>query len=248
MDGHDLSTELNLGVEAYKNGHLDEAIQHFRNVVHVAPNVILAKIYLGTALAQKVAPGVDTPENMKIAQQAINIFQKVLDQSPHDVKSMKQIAGIEFSIKKLDDAKVWQKKVLAEDPKDAEAAYVVGVIDGMKAHQNALAALQQAGLKDDGEGNAKAPAKAMEAIKAQNSALVEEALQYLNQAVENRPNYADAMANLGLVYRRMADLDWGDEAARKDDVAKAMEWRAKAINARKAILEKQSAGPDSAKP
>jgi hypothetical protein len=56
------------------------------------------------------------------------------------------------------------------------------------------------------------------------------------------------MANLGLVYRRKADLDWGDEAARKDDVAKAMEWRAKAISARKAILEKPSAGPDSAKP
>ncbi len=88
----------------------------------------------------------------------------------------------------------------------------------------------------------------MEAIKAQNGALVEEALQYLNQAVENRPNFADAMANLGLVYRRKADLDWGDEAARKDDVAKAMEWRAKAINARKAILEKQSAAPESVKP
>ena len=115
----------------------------------------------------------------------------------------------------------------------------------MEAHQNALAVLQRTGIQDDGEGNAKAPAKApakaMEVIKAQNGALVEEALQYLKQAVENRPNNVDAMANLGLVYRRKADLDWGDEAARKDDVAKA-------INASNAILEKQSAEPDSAKP
>jgi tetratricopeptide (TPR) repeat protein len=244
----ELRDELKQGLDAYKIGHIDEAILHFRKATGLDPENLTAKVYLGTALAQTIAPGVDTPENLKIAQQAIDLFQEVLDKVPYDVKSMKQIAGIEFSIKKLDDAKAWQKKVLAADPKDAEAAYVVGVIDGMEAHQNAHAALQRAGIKDDGEGNAKAPAKAMEAIKAQNGALVEEALQSLSQAVENRLNYADAMANLGLVYRRKADLDWGDEAARKDDVAKAMEWRAKAINARKAILEKQSAEPDSAKP
>jgi tetratricopeptide (TPR) repeat protein len=244
----ELNSELKQGLEAYKIGHIDEAILHFRKASVLDPENPTAKVYLGTALAQKIAPGVETPENLMIAQQAIDLFQEVLEKAPFDVKSMKQIAGIEFSITKLDDAKAWQKKVLAVDAKDAEAAYVVGVIDGMEAHQNALAALQQAGIKDDGEGNAKAPAKAMEAIKAQNGALVEEALQYLSQAVQNRANYADAMANLGLVYRRKADLDWGDEAARKDDVAKAMEWRAKAISARKTILEKQSAGPDSAKP
>jgi tetratricopeptide (TPR) repeat protein len=244
----ELREELKQCLEAYKIGHLDEAILHFRKATLLDPDNPTAKVYLGTALAQKVAPGVDTPENLKIAQQAIDLFQEVLEKAPFDVKSMKQIAGIEFSIRKLDDAKAWQKKVLAADSKDAEAAYVVGVIDGMEAHQNAFAALQQAGVKDDGEGNAKAPAKAMETIKAQNGALVEEALKYLSQAVENRPNYTDAMANMGLVYRRKADLDWGDEAARKDDVAKAMEWRAKAISARKALLEKPGAGPDSAKP
>jgi hypothetical protein len=41
---------------------------------------------------------VDTPENLKIAQQAIDLFQEVLEKAPFDVKSMKQIAGIEFSI------------------------------------------------------------------------------------------------------------------------------------------------------
>ncbi len=96
---------------------------------------------------------------------------------------MKQIAGIYFSIKKLDDAKEWQKKVLAVDPKDPEAAYTVGVIDWTQAHENALKALVPAGINDDGEGNAKAPKKVMDEIKQENGPLVEEALQYLNQAV-----------------------------------------------------------------
>jgi tetratricopeptide (TPR) repeat protein len=203
----------------------------------------MAKSYLATALAQNVVPGLDTVENIKTAQQSIDIFQDVLSKDPHDVNSMKQIAGIEFSIKRLDDAKKWQKQVLAEDPKDPEAAYTVGVIDWMTAHQNTLAALAPAGLNDDGEGNAKAPKKVMEPLIAKNAPLVNEALQYLNQAVANRPNYDDAMAYLNLIYRRKADVDWGNEAARKDDVAKAEEWRNKAMGTRKENEAKKNAGP-----
>jgi tetratricopeptide (TPR) repeat protein len=254
-DGHNDRTELNLamesykkGVDAYRNGHFDAAILHFRNVLQVYPNMTLAKIYLGTSLAQKVAPGVDTPENLKNAQQAIDAFQGVLAMLPHDVRSMKQIAGINFSINRLEESKSWQKRVLAEEPKDAEATFAVGVIDGMEAQQNAQAALAQAGLKDDYEGNAKAPAEVMAKIKAQNGALVEEALLYLNQAIENRPDYDNAMTFLGLAYRRKADLDWGNEAARKDDVAKAEEWIRKAKETHKANEEKKSAGAESAKP
>jgi tetratricopeptide (TPR) repeat protein len=208
----------------------------------------MAKSYLATALAQNVVPGLDTPENLKTAQRAIDIFQEVLAKNPHDVNSMKQIAGIDYSIKRLEDAKVWQKKVLAEDPGDPEAAYTIGVIDWTEAHQNALKALTAAGMNDDGMGNANAPAELMKTIKAQNGALVEEGLQYLNQAVENRPNYADAMAYLNLMYRRKADLDWGNEAACKDDIAEAEQWRTKAMETRKTNEEKKIAGSDSVQP
>jgi tetratricopeptide (TPR) repeat protein len=156
---------------------------------------------------------------------------------------MKNIAGIEFSVKRLDEAKVWQKKVLAEDPKDPEAAYTVGVLDWTQAHKNTLAALAAAGINDDGEGNAKAPKKIMDPLKESNGPLVEEALQYLTQAVDNRPNYDDAMVYLNLVYRSKADVDWGSEAARKEDVAKAEEWRTKAMGTRKANEAKKNAGP-----
>jgi tetratricopeptide (TPR) repeat protein len=235
--------QLNKGVDAYKGTHYEEAIGHFQKAMELDPNLPMAKSYLATALAQNVVPGLDTPENLKTAQQAIDIFQDVLVKDPHDVNSMKQIAGIEFSIKRLEDAKTWQKRVLAEDPKDAEAAYTVGVIDWMVAHQNTLAALVPEGINDDGAGNAKAPKKVMEPLKDKNGPLVEEGLQYLNQAVENRPNYDDAMAYLNLIYRRKADVDFGNEEARKDDVAKAEEWRAKAMGVRKANEAKKNAGP-----
>jgi len=203
----------------------------------------MAKTYLATALAQSVVPGLDTPENNKTAQQAINIFQEVLAKDPTDVNSIKQIAGIYFSTKKLEDAKVWQKKVLAVDPKDPEAAYTIGVIDFTEAHENVLKALGSAGVTDDGEGNAKAPKKVMEPLKAENASLVEEGLQYLTQAEQNRANYDDAMVYLNLIYRRKADVDYGNEAARKDDIAKAEDWRAKAMGTRKENEEKKNKGP-----
>ena len=235
--------QLNKGVIAYKGARYEEAIDHFQKATQLDPKLPMAKTYLATALAQNVVPGMDTPENLKTAQQAISIFQEVLAKDPSDVNSLKQIAGIYYSIKKFDDAKLWQKKVLAVDPKDPEAAYTIGVIDWTLAHEIALKELQANGATDDGAGNAKAPKKAMESIKTENASLVEEGLQYLNQAVANRANYDDAMAYLNLIYRRKADLDFGNDGARKDDVAKAEEWRTKAMGTRKANEEKKNAGP-----
>jgi tetratricopeptide (TPR) repeat protein len=235
--------QLNKGVEAYKGTHYEEAIDHFQKATELDPSLPMAKSYLATALAQNVVPGLDTPENLKTAQQAIDIFSEVLDKDPHDINSMKQIAGIDFQIKKLDDAKTWQKRVLAEDPKDPEAAYTVGVIDWMQAHQNTLTALVSKGVNDDGAGNVKAPKEIMEPLKAQNGPLVEEALQYLNQAVANRPNYDEAMAYLNLVYRRKADVDYGNADAVKADVAAAEDWRSKAMGTRKENEAKKNAGP-----
>lgn len=235
--------QLNKGVDAYKSGKYEEAIGHFQKATELDPTLPMAKTYLATALSQNIVPGLDTPENLKTADQAISIFQEVLAKDPSDVNSMKQIAGIYFNIKKLDEAKTWQKKVLSADPKDPEAAYTVGVIDWTLAHENVLKALVPAGINDDGEGNAKAPKKIMDQVKEQNTPLVEEGLQYLNQAVANRANYDDAMAYLNLIYRRKADLDFGNDAARKEDLAQAEEWRTKAMGARKANEEKKEKGP-----
>ena len=235
--------QLNKGVDAYKSARYEEAIGHFQKATQLDPSLPMAKSYLATALAQNVIPGSDTPDNLKVAQQAIAIFQEVLDKDPNDVNSLKQIAGILYSVKKLDDAREWQKKVLKIDPKDPEAAYTIGVIDWTEAHENILKALVPAGFTDDGAGNTKVPKKIMEPLKDQNGPLVDEGLQYLNQAVANRANYDDAMAYLNLIYRRKADVDFGNAAEVKDDIAKADEWRTKAMGTRKANEEKKEKGP-----
>jgi tetratricopeptide (TPR) repeat protein len=235
--------QLNKGVEAYKSAHYEEAIGHFQKATQLDPKLPMAKTYLATALAQNVIPGLETQENLATAQQAISIFQQVLATDPHDVNSLKQVAGIYYSVKNMNEAKTWQKQVLDVDPKDPEAAYTIGVIDWTQAHENTLKALQPAGINDDGQGNVKAPKKVMEVLKSQNGALVDEGLQYLNQAVANRANYDDAMAYLNLIYRRKADVDFGNASEVKADLAAAEDWRVKAMGTRKSNEEKKNQGP-----
>jgi tetratricopeptide (TPR) repeat protein len=235
--------QLNKGVDAYKAGHYDEAIEHFQKATELDPKLSMAKTYLGSALEQNVVPQLDTPENVKTAMQAIAIFQEALDQNPSDVNSMKQIAGLYYEIKRVDDAKAWQLKVLAIDPKDPDAAYWIGMIDWTRAHQNKLNALQAAGLNDDGKGNVKAPKKVMEPLAQENAPLVAEGLKYLTMAVDNKSNYDQAMQMLNLIYRNKADVDYGNPELVAQDLALAEDWTHKAMDMRKANEEKKGQTP-----
>ncbi len=246
-DNEAAANEMNVGVESYKAARYAEAIDHFQNASKMAPCLTMARVYLATAQAQNVVPGLDTPDNLKTANESIGNFKLVLLQNPHDINSLKQVAAVYFSTKKLDDAREWQKKVLTENPSDWEASYTIGVIDWTQAHQNAIASLSSAGLQDDGMGDTKAPPEVLEKIRQQNSALVAEALQYLAQAIEDRPNYDDAMAYLNLIYRRKADIDYDNPALRDKDIANAKEWMHKAMQTRKENEEKV-AHPDSSQP
>lgn len=240
--------EIAQGVDAYKAARYSDAISHFERATDLAPCLTVARAYLATAQAQNVVPGLNTPDNLKMADQAVANFKVVLTQTPHDINSLKQVAGIYFSIKEFEEARGWQKKVLVENAHDYEASYTIGVIDWTLAHQNALKALSSIGLLDDGEGNLKATPDVLALIKQQNSDLIAEAMQFLTQAIADNPNYDDAMAYLNLIYRRKADIDYDNPSLRDEDVAKAREWAQKAMSTRKQNEQQRFAQPNSPQP
>jgi hypothetical protein len=51
------------------------------------------------------------------------------------------------------------------------------------------------------------------------------------------------MAYLNLIYRRKADVDYGNAAAVKDDMAQAEKWRTDAMGTRKANEAAKAKGP-----
>ncbi|HLW51201.1 MAG TPA: tetratricopeptide repeat protein, partial [Candidatus Angelobacter sp.] len=70
--------QLNKGVESYKNNHYEQAIDHFQQAVQLDPSLINARMYLATAFVSQYIPGVDSPENLRTAQQAIDEYQRVI--------------------------------------------------------------------------------------------------------------------------------------------------------------------------
>jgi tetratricopeptide (TPR) repeat protein len=231
--------QLTKGVQAFKNARYEEAVNHFQNSIALDPNYEDAKLYLATAYSYQVVPNLDSPENLAIAQKALDGFNEVLAKDPNDLTALKQIASINRNIRKLDEAKAYEKKVIALDPNDAEAYYTVGVVDWMQSYKNAVAILAADGLTDDGNGNVKKSKGACQKIKDANTELVQEGLQYLNKAVDINPTYDDAMTYLNLTNRRKADTECGDDNARKADLAAADDWDKKAMGARKANEKKK---------
>ena len=97
-------------------------------------------------MRSRLCPNSDTPANKALADHAIAAYKDALQIDPNNVNAIKGIAAIYFGEGKGDDAKEWQQKVLAVDPKDPEAYYTIGVIDWNKARKNSLDFLAANGL------------------------------------------------------------------------------------------------------
>ncbi len=239
--------QLGKGIQAFKGGKYEEAIDHFQQSIQLDPSYQNAKLYLATAYSYQVIPGDSSPGNLKNAQRALDGFNQVLSENPNDVDALRQIASIHRNIKDYDKAMADEEKVISLAPNDSDAEYTLGQIYWQQAYNNAFRALatNSPPLTDDGEGNVKKSKDTCSKIVSQNTALVNNAQAHLTKAVDINPNYDDAMTYLNLNWRRKADLECGNDQARKSDLAQADMWVQKATGARKineAAKEKKLSG------
>ncbi len=241
--------QLNKGVASYKNAKYEEAIDHFQKAVTLDPKLLNARLYLATAYAQQVVPGVETDENKKTAQSAIDEFQKVLDENPSDeqkVGSLKGIASLYFNINDLDKAKEYNQKVTQLDPNDPEPYYTIAVIDWTQTYKPRMEERAKLNL---GPNEPLKDKKVCADLRERNQPMVQEGMQMLKKALELRPDYDDAMAYMNLMYREQADIECGNPEARAEDLKTADEWVNKTLATKKQKEErKQGQGGIIAEP
>jgi tetratricopeptide (TPR) repeat protein len=230
---------LNKGVQSYKNAQFQPAIMHFKEAVRLDPSLLNARLYLATAYAQQYVPGGDSPENKQIADDAIAAFQDVLKMdngnNAASATALASIAQIYYSMKKFDDAKKYNQRRIEIEPNNPEPYYWIGVLDW------AIAFPRTQGLRTDhniAQPNAKGelppiPANLRKDLAEKNGPLVDEGLKALNKAIELKPNDADSMVYLNLMYRQKAEID-PDDDTRQADLKQAEDWVNKALAARKA--------------
>jgi tetratricopeptide (TPR) repeat protein len=233
---------LNKGVQAYRNAQFQPAIMHFKEAVRLDPTLLNARLYLATAYAQQYVPGGDSPDNKKVADQAIDAFQDVLKmddgKTSASTTALASIAQIYYNMKKFDEAKEFNQRRIKLEPNNPEPYYWIGVLDWAIAFPRA-----QQVRKDHNLDQPKDPAhpdtlpvipdKFRKDLAVQNEPLITEGIADLNKAVQLKPNDADSMVYLNLMYRQKAEID-PDQETREADLKSAENWVNKALAARKA--------------
>jgi tetratricopeptide (TPR) repeat protein len=241
--------QLNKGVASYKNNHYEQAIDHFQQAVQLDPSLINARMYLATAFVSQYIPGVDTDENIRTAQQAIDEYQRVIDANPsreQKVNSAKGVAYLYLNMKKWDDAKKYYRMASDLDPNDPEPYYSIGVIDWTACYQPRMEARAKLGLKPEENLNPKNKdqKKACDELKVKNAPSIQEGIDSLNKAISLRPDYDDAMAYTNLMYREKGDVECDDLPQRAEDLKTADHWVDETLRVKKVKAEKaqQAAG------
>jgi len=230
--------QLNKGVQSYKSSNIEQAVGHFQEAVRLDPDFKVAKLYLAMAYTSQYVPGVETADNLHMAQQAIAQYNEVLSQDPKSVTSLKGIAFLNREMKNFDQARESYKRALEIDSNDPELYYSLGVIDWTESYKDAKEIKGKAGLEVEAELKAGKDQKICDELRAKDGPVIDEGMKKLEEAINRRQDYDQAMAYLNLLYRRKAnDLSCDDAAARAEYNKIAERWSDKAMAARKKKAE-----------
>ena len=98
--------QLNEAARSYREGRFEEAEQHSREAARLDPDNKTAPMFIARTIHAQYRAGVQSPENIAKAQQAIEAYQKILERNPQDDEAYKAIAYLYGATK--DDAKLRQ--------------------------------------------------------------------------------------------------------------------------------------------
>jgi tetratricopeptide (TPR) repeat protein len=85
-------SELNDSAQAYKDGHIEEAEQHAKRALYLDPDNPTAPIFVARIIHQQYKQGVDTPENIAKAKEAIEAYKQVLAKDQSNEEAYKAIS------------------------------------------------------------------------------------------------------------------------------------------------------------
>lgn len=207
---------LNQGVQAFKTGQFDQAIEDFKRAKELDPSLVNASLYLATAYAIQYIPGAPSKENVLFGQHAIEEFRAVLAQDPTNLSAIDGIgsilynmAGTPFDSEMMNDSKAYHQKHIDIRPKDVEPYYWIGVIDWSIAYR-ANRELRQNWMQKKSVtlgANDALPEVVRQEFANQFESIVDEGIEHIKQAMALRPEYDDAMAYLNLLYRMKAEME-----------------------------------------
>ncbi len=120
--------QLNEAALAYHEGHFEEAEQRSRSALELDPNSRTAPLYIARSVHAQYRPGVQAPENLAKANQAIQAYQLILERDPKSDEAYKAIAYLYGAIKDDEKLRAWISSRANDSAAPAEKraeAYIV---------------------------------------------------------------------------------------------------------------------------
>lgn len=120
--------ELNETAKSYKEGRFEEAEQHAKRALVLDPKNPTAPIFIARVIHQQYKPGVDQPDNVQKAKEAIEAYQRVLQQNPDNEEAYKAISVLYAAIKDEQNLRSWIMKRATdanEAPEKRAEAYAI---------------------------------------------------------------------------------------------------------------------------
>ncbi len=184
-----------------------------KNEAHATAAINELTVYLKKRPEDRIARDalINMYLNANRTSQAIDYFRNYLNQHPADLEAVKSIATLYAKQGDFNESLNWYQKITLLDSKNPESFYIYGVVCYEKVAKNPPA--------DDNE----------------KMAIIEKGKNALQHAIDMRPDYAEAMAYLNLLWRQQALLDAKtDPVKAQADVAQADTIRNRAIEFLKA--------------
>jgi tetratricopeptide (TPR) repeat protein len=233
--------QLNQGVQAYKAGHYNDAVTHFKQAVTLDPTSQNAQLYLATSYYIQWVPGAENPDNLKNHDMAAQEFEDVLKKDPNNPLALAMMASMSYNAaqagtadqkaKALEEAKQWNLKRIEANPKEAEPYYYLGVIDWAKAYAPIQTARVELKMVSTEPGPIK-DAKVRADLKDKYSQAIDDGIVNLRKCLDIDKENEDAMTYLNLLLRKKADLEDSPDAA-KADIAQAEEFANRALDTKR---------------
>jgi tetratricopeptide (TPR) repeat protein len=120
--------QLNEAARAYHEGHFEEAEQYSRKALELDPNSKTAPLFIARSIHAQYRQGVQSPENLAKAQEAIQAYQRILERDPKNEEAYKAIAYLYGATKDDEKLRSWisARAVDTSAPPERRAeAYIV---------------------------------------------------------------------------------------------------------------------------
>jgi tetratricopeptide (TPR) repeat protein len=99
--------ELNETARAFREGHFEEAEQHAKRALYLDPSNKTAAIFIARVIHQQYKPGVESPDNIAKAREAIDAYRRILETDPNNDEAYKAISVLYSAIKDETKLREW---------------------------------------------------------------------------------------------------------------------------------------------